>query len=343
VPTFRPAWNGYLKLSFVSCPIALYPATSAAERLSFRQVNRRTGHRLKHKLVDSVTGEDVPSSDKARGYETAANEYLLVEDHDIARARSERAPPEEIAMRSAPFRRDSPPTAPKKLHRLEEHQGDAGCEDEEGELTPAPRTQNTRVIEIKQFIPAGQVDGAYFDKPYYIAPRGEISQEAFAVIRDAIARLQVFGLARIVLSSRERPVLLQACGRGLRGITLRFAQDLRPEREFFESIPSIELPAEMQKLAESIIKSKLEEFSPAMLEDHYRAALKRILNNKQSRRPAAAIASSPSPENVVHLMDALRRSITTENAGKRPASKRGGTPRRRTLQPSRTKRATNKA
>ena len=55
----RSYWNGYLKLSFVSCPVALYPATSAAERVSFRQVNRRTGHRLRHKLVDSVTGEAV--------------------------------------------------------------------------------------------------------------------------------------------------------------------------------------------------------------------------------------------------------------------------------------------
>src|SRR5260370_22897566 len=59
VPLSRPYWKGFLKLSFVSCPIVLYPATSAAERLSFRQVNRRTGHRLKHKLVDSVTGEGV--------------------------------------------------------------------------------------------------------------------------------------------------------------------------------------------------------------------------------------------------------------------------------------------
>ncbi|MBW8902792.1 MAG: hypothetical protein JF566_02115 [Bradyrhizobium sp.] len=74
VPAPRAYWKGYLKLSFVACPIALYPATSAAERLSFRQVNRRTGHRLKHKLVDSVTGETVNSSNKARGYEVPTGE-----------------------------------------------------------------------------------------------------------------------------------------------------------------------------------------------------------------------------------------------------------------------------
>ena len=68
----RAYWNGFLKLSFVSCPVALYPATTAAERVSFRQVNRRTGHRLKHQLVDSVTGEAVETHDKARGYEVGA-------------------------------------------------------------------------------------------------------------------------------------------------------------------------------------------------------------------------------------------------------------------------------
>ena len=87
MPASRPYWKGYLKLSFVSCPVALYPATSAAERVSFRQVNRRTGHRLKHKLVDSVTGEAIDASDKARGYEIGENEFLFVEDRDLAQCR----------------------------------------------------------------------------------------------------------------------------------------------------------------------------------------------------------------------------------------------------------------
>src|SRR4029078_9472916 len=87
VPPPRAYWKGYLKLSFVSCPIALYPATSAAERLSFRQGQPPTGHRLKHKLVDSVTGEAVDSSNKARGYEVGENEFLLGEDRDPGRAR----------------------------------------------------------------------------------------------------------------------------------------------------------------------------------------------------------------------------------------------------------------
>jgi len=111
LPASRAYWKGFLKLSFVSCPIALYPATSAAERVSFRQVNRRTGHRLKHKLVDSVTGEAVDASDKARGYDIGENKFLLVEDRDLAEARSERPPPGSILLADTSHR-ESPPTVP---------------------------------------------------------------------------------------------------------------------------------------------------------------------------------------------------------------------------------------
>jgi DNA end-binding protein Ku len=62
----RPFWKGYLKLSLVSCPIALYPASSSSERVSFRQINKKTGHRLKQQLVDSVTGDVVDLQDKGR-------------------------------------------------------------------------------------------------------------------------------------------------------------------------------------------------------------------------------------------------------------------------------------
>jgi DNA end-binding protein Ku len=79
----RPYWKGYLKLSLVSCPIALYAATSSSERVSFRQINRRTGNRLRQQLVDEVTREPVEPGDKARGYEVAKNQYILIEDDEV--------------------------------------------------------------------------------------------------------------------------------------------------------------------------------------------------------------------------------------------------------------------
>ncbi|MCK1727122.1 MULTISPECIES: Ku protein [unclassified Bradyrhizobium] len=333
VSASRPYWKGYLKLSFVSCPIALYPAISAAERVSFRQVNRRTGHRLKHKLVDSITGEAVDAAEMARGYEVGENEFLLVEDRDLEHARSERPAPVGAVELAAP-RRESPPIAPAGVqnHTREGSAGD--YDDEAGELeeaAPIPRPQNTRTIEIEHFVPAGQIDAGYFEKPYYIVPREEIGPEAFAVIRDAMSREAVVGLARVVLSSRERVFLVEPTGGGFRGIALRFAHELRNASEYFSEIPEVKLPSEMMTLAQHIIRSKSTDFDPALLEDHYRSALRRILRKKQARRPAQPSPIKPSPENIVNLMDALRRSIDAgrpakperRGAGKPAAARRG--------------------
>jgi len=79
-----PYWRGYLKLSLVSCPIALHVACSSTERVSFRQSNRQTGHRLRQQLIDEVTREPVGSQDKTRGYVIGKGQYLLVEDEELA-------------------------------------------------------------------------------------------------------------------------------------------------------------------------------------------------------------------------------------------------------------------
>ena len=79
----RPYWKGYLKLSLVSCPIALHSATSSSERIAFRQINKQTGNRLRQQLVDEVTREPVEAADKGRGYEYAKGAYVQVEDEEL--------------------------------------------------------------------------------------------------------------------------------------------------------------------------------------------------------------------------------------------------------------------
>jgi DNA end-binding protein Ku len=79
----RANWKGYLRLSLVSCPIALYPASSLSEKVSFNRINRKTGNRLKQQNVDSETGEVVPREDTVRGYEVAKGQYMIVEDEEI--------------------------------------------------------------------------------------------------------------------------------------------------------------------------------------------------------------------------------------------------------------------
>jgi non-homologous end joining protein Ku len=85
----RALWKGFLKLSLVSCPVALYPAVAAGERISFRQVNKQTGNRLRQQLVDVVTGEPVQAHNKGRGYEVGENQFLLVRDDELEAAEQE--------------------------------------------------------------------------------------------------------------------------------------------------------------------------------------------------------------------------------------------------------------
>jgi DNA end-binding protein Ku len=85
----RPSWKGYLKLSLVSCAVALYNASSSSERVSFNTLNRKTGNRLKQNLVDSVSGEPVDTADRVKGYQVSKGQYVLVEDADLEALRIE--------------------------------------------------------------------------------------------------------------------------------------------------------------------------------------------------------------------------------------------------------------
>jgi Ku protein len=79
----RAYWKGYLKLSLVTCPVALYPASSQAEKTHFHQINRKTGHRLRQQMIDEVTGKAVDKEEKSRGYEVSKGKYVEIEPEEI--------------------------------------------------------------------------------------------------------------------------------------------------------------------------------------------------------------------------------------------------------------------
>jgi DNA end-binding protein Ku len=310
----RPHWKGYLKLSLVSCPIALYPAISAAERISFRQVNRETGHRLRQQLVDSVTGQVVEAHNKGRGYEVGENQFLIVQDEELEAARQEgRTRPFSAAPAlptSAPKAKDESPKqelAPKLVVTVKR---------QEVPIAPPPAApppiENNRTIELDRFVPGEQIDPRYYLAPYYVAPRDDVGEEAFAVIRDAMAAKDLVGMGRVVLASRERPIIIQPMGIGLLGITLRYAHEIRNELEYFAEIPSLTLPKDTVLLAEHILETKTEDFDPGYLEDRYRTVLVEKLREKQAKMPMKTEASPPSRPNVINLRDALKRSLAVE-------------------------------
>jgi DNA end-binding protein Ku len=275
----RANWKGYLRLSLVSCPIALYPASSLSEKVSFNRINRKTGNRLKQQNVDSETGDVVPREDTARGYEAGKGQCLLVEDEEIE----------------------------------------------------AVQIESTRTIEIDQFVPRSEIDDRYIDSPYYIAPDGQVGQDAFAVIRDTIAKMNMVAIGRVVLTRREHIIALESRGRGLVGLTLRYPYEVRDEKLYFEDIPEVRLPKDMLDLAAHIVQTKSGHFDPAQFEDRYENALVDLLKKKEAGEKIEPAKTAAAPQ-VVNLMDALRASIDAEKKkapapstqARRPAKKKAG-------------------
>jgi non-homologous end joining protein Ku len=310
----RPHWKGHLKLSLVSCPIALYPAISAAERVSFRQVNKQTGHRLRRQLVDEVTREPIDGYEKGRGYDVGEGQFVQVDDADIEAARQAQGSrasvtnvlPWPAINPTIPNQRRLAPSAPP-------------VPASSGPLPP--RQQNTHTIEIQNFVPRSQIDARYYEKPYYIVPAEQIGEDAFAVIREAMRGKDVIGLAHVVLGGRQRPIALEPMGKGIRGVTLRFNHEVRSEADYFGDIPDVALPEEMIRVAEHIIDSKTTNFDPALfLQDHFKAALVSIIREKRADPPMREGGAPPAPRHVPNLMDVLRRSVEAERP-RRPAAR----------------------
>src|ERR1700741_2823506 len=269
----RANWKGFLRLSLVTCPVALYPATSDTEKVSFNQINRKTGHRIKYAKVDAETGEEVASDDIMKGYKVDADTYIEVTKEEL----------DDIALES------------------------------------------TRTIEIDEFVPKSDIDSRYLIRPYYLVPDGKVGHDAFAVIRETIRNLNRVAIGRVVLTNREHVVALEPLGKGLMGTLLRYPYEVRSEKEYFDDIQDVKVTKDMLDLARHIVNQKAGHFEPDKFEDQYETALLDLINQKRAGKPITAKAR-PRGENVVDLMDALRKTIgggaaAATEAPKKPAKK----------------------
>jgi DNA end-binding protein Ku len=128
-------------------------------------------------------------------------------------------------------------------------------------------------------------------------------------------------LARVVLGKRERVIMLQPWDKGLMATTLHYSYEIRDAKEYFNDIADIELAPDMLKLAEHILESKEANFDPAKFVDHYEQAVVEMLKEKQAGIVVPRQQPAARPQNVVNLMDALRRSIANEKKAE-PAPKK---------------------
>jgi len=182
-------------------------------------------------------------------------------------------------------------------------------EDEEIE---ALQIESNHTIEIDKFVPLDQIDDRYFDSPYYIVPNDNVGQDAFAVIREAMRGRGMVGLGRVVLSKRERPIILQADDKGLKATTLRYSYEVRDKKEYFADIPDVKVSGEMLKLAEHIVDSKAADFEPAELVDHYENAVVDLIKKKQAGQPVSKTVPKAPSAQTGNIIDLLKRSMELE-------------------------------
>src|SRR5665811_560056 len=168
--------------------------------------------------------------------------------------------------------------------------------------------ESTHTIEIDEFVPKADIDSRYLIRPYYLIPDGKVGHDAFAVIRETIRSMNKVAIGRVVLTNREHIIGLEPLDKGLMGTLLRYPYEVRDEKEYFDEIQDVKVTKDMLDLAKHIVNQKAADFDPEKFEDHYEQALTELINAKRSGK---TIGPKPRPkgENVVDLMDALKKSL----------------------------------
>jgi DNA end-binding protein Ku len=259
----RPSWQGHLKLSLVTCPVALYNGTSASGDIHFNLLNPKTMNRIKMVTTDPETGP-IERSQLVKGYQIEKDRYIVLTDEEI------------------------------KSVRLE----------------------STKSINIERFVDADEIDRLYWNDPYYLVPNGDLGQEAFAVIREAMRQSNKIAIGRVVMSTRERLIALEPYGKGIIAYTLRVADEVRKPEEFFDGIKDVKPDKAMIEIATRIIEQQEGDFEPEEFRDRYEDALRELIKAKQKGEGVKDV-HEPEDTNVIDLMEALRASLQRSGTSER--------------------------
>jgi len=270
----RSFWNGYLKLSLVTCPVAMVPALTEREKVRFHTLNRATGHRIQSQYVDAETGTPVDSDDQVKGYPTGEDTYITFEEEEL----------ESIGLES------------------------------------------TRTIDLETFLPRDQVEWIWCDRPHYLMPDDPVGEEAFSVIREAMAATDMVAISRLVLYRREHAVMLEPRDRGIVLWTLRYREEVRDPTPYFGNLKIETVDPDLLSLAKKLIEERQKEWSPAMVRDPVQERLREMIAAKKKGRPMPKAKPVPAPAgNVISIMDALRKSIEEESRSGRGGRNRPST------------------
>lgn len=193
----RSFLKGYLKLSLVTCSVAMTPATTENEKVRFHTLNRKTGNRVVSQYVDALSGKPVKEDDEL----------------------------EAVGLES------------------------------------------TRTIDIEMFVPADTIDLVWYEKPHYLVPDEPVGEEAFAVIREAMAATRTVGISRLVMSRRERAVMLEPRGRGIVLWTLRYGDEVWDAKDYFGALGDKKTDPKLIELFGTLIDGRTKPWDPKMVDD----------------------------------------------------------------------------
>jgi len=191
----------------------------------------------------------------------------------------------------------------------------------------AVKLETKKTLELTQFVGAGEIDPLYFDKPYYVVPADELSEDAFRVVRDALRQSGKIGLGQLTMRGEEYLAAIKPTGTGLLLETLHYETEIRKSDPFFSTISAKKADPELLEVATALIDKKTAPFHASAFRDHYEQALRELIARKLKAKGRKLATAPDRPEkphggdNVIDLMAALRRSLGSDEAPKKPAAK----------------------
>ena len=192
------------------------------------------------------------------------------------------------------------------------------------EITAAvPNSDKTLAVDA--FIACNRIEPTYFDKPYYLLPASDATEDSFILIREALRKQKTAAIAHTVLFRRLRPVLIRAHRKGLIATTLNFDYEVRSAKSVFKEIKQGKIEPELLELAQHILKTKSGTFEPDKFEDRYEDALAEMVRAKIEGRKIVPLRQ-PEPTKPNDLLEALRMSASNSNEQKsKPRAKKPST------------------
>jgi DNA end-binding protein Ku len=179
------------------------------------------------------------------------------------------------------------------------------------------RVPSKHTVEITQFVDLSELAPEYLEKPYFVVPENDLQTEAFAVVRSALEKTKKVALGKIAFGGREHVLAITAAPgeAGMMAYTMRYQEELRDSAEYFRDIKKVAINADSLELAETLIKKKAAKFDPSKFVDGYEIALKELVEAKVNKAPIPKDEpATPKRNNVVNLMDALRKSLDNKDA-----------------------------